>query len=321
MAKKFFFAPSSFYLNSTSIEQPNDLPDLLGQVVQCPSKKNDYCYEVKWLRGRSGENCPEAVANHLRTQFPKEDVHSELLFMVSTCPMNHTWRPIEVDEMYRFLGILLRISVQPMDAGGYVAYFRDTNISIPLSNDSNRVFELPETRGFVSMIAPEYRMSLNRFKQIRGCFHPEDKALANGSEDKCYMLRKAINSLNAASLSNFVPEPNLSFDEGGIACRSRYCPVRQYNKDKPAKFRVDFFILAGAKTYIIYHIDVYQGKNASNVYIEPCCMNLPTTMKAVANAVHHSEVHKGSNMVNGFRTISLDNRYQCPQLALLMREK
>jgi hypothetical protein len=164
-------------------------------------------------------------------------------------------------------------------------------------------------------------MSLNRFKQIRGGFHPEDKAKANGSEDKCYMIRGALNELNSASHSNFVPEANLSFDEGGIACRSRYCPVRQYNKDKPDKFRVDFFILAGARSYIIYHIDVYQGRNASNIGIEPYAINLPTTMKAFVNAVARSDISNGSNATNGYRIISLDNRYQCPQLALLMRER
>lgn len=58
-------------------------------------------------------------------------------------------------------------------------------------------------------------MSLNRFKQIRGTFHPEDKTLANGSEDKSYMLRHAMNQLNHCSFMNYVPEPRLSFDEGG----------------------------------------------------------------------------------------------------------
>lgn len=223
--------------------------------------------------------------------------------------------------MHRFLGILLRISLQPLDYGGYPAYFRDCNVTISLSKDrffSDAVVEIPESRGFVSMIDKEFRMSLNRFKQIRGAFHPEDKVVANGSDDKCYQLRAAINELNAASLALFVPEANFAFDEGGVACRSRYCPVRQYNKDKPDKFRVDFFILAGSKSRLIYHIDVYQGRNASNVGIHPPCINLPTTMKAVVNAIVKSEIHKGSNDVNGYRVVSLDNRYQCPQLAYLM---
>jgi hypothetical protein len=142
-------------------------------------------------------------------------------------------------------------------------------------------------------------MSLNCFKQIRGAFHPKDKGLGNGTKDKCYQLRLAMNELNAASLSNFVPEANCLFDEGGVACRSRYCPVQQYNKDKLDKFRADFFILAGSKLYIIYHIDVYQGRNAANTGIDEACISLPTTMKA-ANAVIKSQLGNGCNDVNGY---------------------
>jgi hypothetical protein len=142
------------------------------------------------------------------------------------------WKPISFDEMHRFLGILLRISMQPTDAGGYTAYFRDSNITIPLSEDGSEYIEIPQTKGFMSMIDKEVRMSLNRFKQIRGVFHPAEKYITNGEEDKCYQIRAAIKELNSAARINFVPEANLSFDEGGISCRSRMCPVRQYNKDK-----------------------------------------------------------------------------------------
>ena len=86
-----------------------------------------------------------------------------------------------------------------------------------------------------------------------------------------------------------------------------------YNKDKPDKFQVDFFILAG-----LHHLDVYQGKNASNVSIDASCWNLPTTMKAVVNAVIKTNLKEGSNDSTGYRVISLDNRYQCPQLAYLL---
>lgn len=222
--------------------------------------------------------------------------------------------------MHHFLGILLQISLNPVDGGGYPAYFSDTDTTISFSDDPSEEQErrMPGTRGFVSYIDKECRMSLNRFKQIRGAFHPEDKGLANGSSDKCYMLRAALNELNEASMTNFVPEPNLAFDEGGVPCRSRYCPVRQYNKDKPDKFRVDFFMLAGSRTNLIYHIDVYQGKNATNVGIAPQFRNLPTTMKAVVNAVNATKLGQGANDVNGYRVVSMDNRYQCPQLAFLL---
>jgi len=221
--------------------------------------------------------------------------------------------------MHRFLGIILRISITPQDGGGYPAYFADHNTSVRYSTSSSET--LPASMGFVAAMPSEFRMSLNRFKQIRGAFHPEDKLSANGVQDKCYQLRAAMNELNACSLANFVPEANLAFDEGGVACRSRYCPVRQYNKDKPDKFRVDFFMLAGSTTRIIYHIDFYQGRNDSNVGILEEYHDTPTTMKAVLNAVALSGLDEGTSNTNGYRVLSLDNRYQCPQLAFLLKSK
>ena len=64
--------------------------------------------------------------------------------------------------------------------------------------------------------------------------------------------------------------PSASFDEGGIPMRSHNCPVRQYNKDKPAKYRMDFFIPADSQnTLFIYHLDIHQGKNEANIDIYP----------------------------------------------------
>jgi Transposase IS4 len=209
---------------------------------------------------------------------------------------------------------------------------------------SGKTIEIPGTQGFMASILAKCKMSLNRFKQIRGAFHPEHKLDSNGEDDKCYQIRGALNELNAASAANFVPEGNLAFDEGryytsflavlfgvrvlnprfhwwyvgGVGCRSRFCPVKMYNKDKPDKFRVDFFILAGSQSYLIHHMDVYQGKNDSNVGVAESCWNLPTTMKAVVNAAVKCNLAKGSNDTNGYRIISLDNRYQCPQLAHLL---
>jgi Transposase IS4 len=111
---------------------------------------------------------------------------------------------------------------------------------------------------------------------------------------------------------------NLTFDEGGIGSRHRLNPVRQYNKDKPQKFRVNFFIMACSRTYFIHHIDVYQGENATNVGIDRSVRCLPTTQKAVLNAVLSTGMHTETH---GARHIALDNRYQCPELAFLLRQK
>lgn len=131
---------------------------------------------------------------------------------------------------------------------------RDDDMNVEFSVAEGDNIRISGSKGFVADIDHSIRMSLNRFKQIRGAFHPEDRKDANGADDKCYQLRTAINELNSASNANRVPDANCSFDEGGIACCSRYCPVRQYNTDKPNKFRVDFFILASSKIYMIYQI-------------------------------------------------------------------
>ena len=115
-----------------------------------------------------------------------------------------------------------------------------------------------------------------------------------------------------------MPGYALSFDEGGHACRSRYCPVRQYNKDKPAKYRVDFFILSDAIEYFICHVDVYQGRNGASVGIHETVKTMPTTQKALANALIAAKV---TNDPRGYRAVFTDNRYSSIELAIYIREK
>ena len=227
---------------------------------------------------------------------------------------NIKWVDITTAEMYHFLGIILKISLAEMDAGGYVAYFSPGNrlIHTGWCRGSYKTKELEGTKGFASDI-----MSLSRFKQIRAAFHPENKIAGNGG-DKCYQLRYALNCLNHASLRTFAPGCYLTFDEGGVACRSRMCPVRQYNKDKPDKYRVDFFVLADAKTYAILHMDVYQGRNADNTFIDDRAAELPTTQKAVLNAIYQCKLETETS---GYRHLAMDNRYQCPELAVILRDR
>jgi hypothetical protein len=79
------------------------------------------------------------------------------------------------------------------------------------------------------------------------------------------------------------------------------------------------FIAADSKTYAVYHVDVYQGKNPCNIDIHPSISSLPTTQKAVVNACIGMGLHQKTT--DGARHISMDNRYQCPELAFTLREK
>ena len=105
------------------------------------------------------------------------------------------------------------------------------------------------------------------------------------------------------------------FDEGGVPMQSRYSPARKYNKDKPDKYRVDFSILADAKYYFIYHLDVYQGKNKANIDIHKSIRKLPITQKAVTNAILKSGIAKD---LDGCRYIFMDNCYAAAQLLALV---
>ena len=223
--------------------------------------------------------------------------------------LGHKWENIRVGEMVRFFGIMLRISMEPRKMGGYASYFQDPPvIRLGVSYSVRLTGFDPWAREI---------MTLLRFKQIRSAFHPE----AGRSEltgDKCHQLRYFIRTFNERARHIFHLGPNASFDEGGVPMRSRYCPVRMYNKDKPDKFRVDFFILADSKHYFIFHLDVYQGKNKANIDIAPMVATLPTTQKAVANAIIKSRI---DNDVDGCRYIFMDNRYAAPQLLALMSKE
>jgi hypothetical protein len=160
---------------------------------------------------------------------------------------------------------------------------------------------------------PEYR-----FRQIRAALHPEIKK--SSVQDKCHQLRASILSLNEHAKRTFILGKECSFDQGGIANKSCYNPVRQYNASKPAKYRIDFFVLVNASQCknFIYHLDIYQGKNSNNAHIVEEAWHLPTTQKAVVNAIISCGIH---NDPDGMREIYMDNRYTAPELFVLLRER
>ena len=220
------------------------------------------------------------------------------------------WKNITVEEMLRFHGMVLKMSIDDRKLGGYEAYFTE-GMSINLGR--NYSVTLTDYPAWAAKV-----MTLSRFKQIRAAYHPEVGSSTIG--DKCHQLRYAIDTCNATSKTTFVVGPDLTFDEGGVASRSRMNPVRQYNKDKPNKFRVDFFVLANNSPgkYFIVHLDVYQGKNAENINIPEAIQKMPTTQKAVVNSVIQSGIGLDPD---GKRRIFMDNRYTCAQLLVLLREQ
>jgi hypothetical protein len=221
------------------------------------------------------------------------------------------WKNITVEEMFHTLGMILKMSLVNIRLGGLKAYFNPLK-KLYISCDDMIELSSIETNW------TDERLTLKRFLQIRAALHPEIGVSDIG--DKCHQLRAAIQSLNQAAKKSFILGRQISFDEGGIASKSRYNPVRQYNASKPDKYRIDFFIMVNATSGMnfIYHLDVYQGKNATNAFIAEEAHDLPTTQKAVVNAIVLSGI---ANDTDGMREIYMDNRYSAPSLFVLLREK
>ena len=118
------------------------------------------------------------------------------------------------------------MSIEPCHMGGYASYFSPTQ-----QQRLGKAYSVQLT-GYSGWA--EAAMPLKRFCQIRSAFHPEFGVSSVGN--KCHQLRYLIRNINHAAARTYNVGKNVTFDEGVIATRTRFCCVRQYNKDKPDKF-------------------------------------------------------------------------------------
>ena len=169
------------------------------------------------------------------------------------------WINITLEEMIHFLGNVLKMSIDDRKLGGYCEYF-DESICTGLAEGYS--VQLDGFKAWAKDV-----MTLRRFKQIRSAFHPEPGFALDG--DKCHQLRYVINKFNETAMHTFIPGIDMTFDEGGIPLRSRMNPVRQYNKDKPNKYRVDFFVLANnsEKKYFIQQVKMQRTSIFQIVFV------------------------------------------------------
>jgi hypothetical protein len=90
-AKQKVYAGSSFYLDvdvTNGIPAPASSPELLGTIINCPNKKNDYCYRMRWDSTTSGDPVPTDLSSRLCVLFPKIRYHNVLTQLVLACPLN-----------------------------------------------------------------------------------------------------------------------------------------------------------------------------------------------------------------------------------------
>ena len=294
----------------------NRLNFVYGDVPQnCDRDETNYAPEQSELRSdipKSAFATPFAFFMHtsgMNEDFWRRRARAMTQYVHKMLTPNHNFagypwngQNFSANEVIRNLGIILKISLDGRTKGSYRQYFVQTSsqfISVGTSRTYRVELHKPWARDYTSFA---------RFTQFLGAFRGELEP-QDGAGDKAYQLRPFINAINQGSQYTFIPGKNLSFDEGGIASRSRRNPIRQYNKDKPKKFQVDFFILSTAREYVIIHLDVYQGKNASNINIHHEAKPFPTTQKVLINAIIQAKI---ANSERGVYCVFCDSRYGAP---------
>ncbi|KAJ8319584.1 hypothetical protein KUTeg_002867 [Tegillarca granosa] len=158
-----------------------------------------------------------------------------------------TWTPVTVDEMYRFIGIIIYMSfVQLPSTDKYWS-------TSPLYKSCNSI--IPST------------MTLKRFKAILSFIQ------INGEPDKDEKLTRIqplIDHIQTTSQLYFHPFETISVDERMVASKHKFSGIRQFVKEKPIRFGIKLWVLVDTVTGYTYSFFVYLGKKrlSYNVVME-----------------------------------------------------
>ena len=147
--------------------------------------------------------------------------------------MYSTWRPVTIDEMKAFVGVILNMGI----------------IQLPDLKDywsKNTVTSLP----FFSSVFPR-----NRFFQIYCALHVGEID-SNIRREK---VQPFIDLMCPLFQSKFVPGQQIAIDESVISFRGRV-GFLQYLKGKPNPWGIKAFVLADSVSGYLYKIRLYFGK-------------------------------------------------------------
>jgi hypothetical protein len=94
-ARRFFHAKSETYLQvNPNHPLPTSTPELIGQVMTCPTKKNNYLFSINWIHPVGEKTWPVDLKQHVRCFFPKDDLSLLLPEMMKRYDdhQEHAWR-------------------------------------------------------------------------------------------------------------------------------------------------------------------------------------------------------------------------------------
>ena len=148
-----------------------------------------------------------------------------------TCSRYKTWKPVTIDEMKAFVGVILNMGiVQLQNIHEY--WSTSFTCSIP----------------FFWSVLPR-----DRFFQIFGMLHVEDITCTTKND-------KIKPFIDHIFQQNFIPHRQVSVDESVIAFKERVS-FRQYLKNKPCPWGIKVYVLSDSITGYMHNLRIYFGKD------------------------------------------------------------
>jgi hypothetical protein len=146
----------------------------------------------------------------------------------NTCSTGKKWKPLTLDELLHFIGILMHM------------------VNVQYANRGYRYDWKVQPRPFFLG-----NMQISRFEQIQQCFHFNSNPHEEITRDSHHKVRQILNIIKYTIGRYINIDSDLSLDEMSIQICSRYAgDLTMFNKDKNCgKFQFLFFAVCYAFTW------------------------------------------------------------------------
>lgn len=157
--------------------------------------------------------------------------------------MKDDWRPIDENELKKFIGTLLLIGVYKSKG--------ESLSQLWSKSDGRPIFNQLFAR--------------NRFQTILRMMRFDDAEARrrSRSSDKLQPIRKVFDIWNTSLQNAYIPGTNLTIDEQLVTFRGK-CPFRQYIPSKPGRYGIKFWAICDSETSYALKLDIYKGKEPND---------------------------------------------------------
>lgn len=180
--------------------------------------------------------CPETILsvmlNHTNSQIRERNSACEAI--------PHFRKEMDMSELKAFIGLLY--------IAGFYRSSRQNTIDLWASDGTGvEIFRLT--------------MSRQRFHFIQSCLRFDDKSTRNERKlfDNLAPIRQVFEIFVENCRKAYILDAYVTIDEMLLAFRGR-CQFRQYIPSKPAKYGIKILALVDAKSFYIFNLEIYAGK-------------------------------------------------------------